>query len=166
MKKVTVVLLIMVLFLAFSEGVFAFENEPEGFRGLKWGDPVIEDMQYVGPVRGGRGYTLPKDKMSIGNAKFYMIMYLFYEGRFQGVFLNFRGENNYDLLEMICKERYGEAELGGFYNFVWLGQKSAITLSYDLIEEDGFLLMISAVLGLEAWVAEKKKEVEKAEGDW
>ncbi len=166
MKKVTVVLLIIVLFFAFSEGVFAFQNEPEGFRGLKWGDPVTEIMEYIGPIREGRGYTLPNDKMSIGNAKFYMIMYFFYEGRFQGVVLNFRGEDNYDLLEMICKERHGEAELEGFYKFVWLGQKSAITLSCDLIEEDGYLLMISAVIGLEAWAAEKKKEVEKAEGDW
>jgi len=29
----------MAVALAFSGMAFGFENEPEGFRGLKWGDP-------------------------------------------------------------------------------------------------------------------------------
>jgi len=46
---------------------------------LKWGDPPGEDMQYLAEIADEKGYILPDDKMSIGNAKFYRIVYLFYE---------------------------------------------------------------------------------------
>ena len=166
MRKVTVVLVALIV-LALSVGVFAFQNEPDGFRGLKWGDPVGEEMEYFGDISGSKGYILPDDKMSIGNAELYMIVYQFYEDRFLGVGLFFRGEKNYNLLETICKERYGEKELEeGFYEFDWTGQKSWIGLYYDIIEETGFLSLSSAVIGLEKFEADKKKEAEKAEGDW
>ena len=32
-----IVILVAVLVLALSVGAFGFQNEPEGFRGLKWG---------------------------------------------------------------------------------------------------------------------------------
>ena len=50
MKKVLVVTLILVL--ALSARTFAFQNEPEGFRGLKWGDPVREGMILLGKTEG------------------------------------------------------------------------------------------------------------------
>ncbi len=46
MRKTTLVLLV-VLILALSVAAFAFQNEPEGFRGLKWGDPPGEDMKFL-----------------------------------------------------------------------------------------------------------------------
>ncbi len=165
MKKITVVLMVLIV-LAFPLGAFAFENEPEGFRGLKWGDPPSEDMEYLGDVY-GKGYTLPDDKMAIGSAEFYMIAYLFHEDRFFGVALYFEGEDNYDLLETICKERYREEQLEeGFYEFKWMGQKSFIVLRYDIVEEEGFLSLASTVITLEKTEADNKKEAEKAEGDW
>ena len=158
--------LVAVMILAFSLGAVAFQNEPDGFRGLKWGDPPGEDMEYIGDVY-GKGYTVPDDKMSLGNAQLYMIIYLFYEDRFFGVALYFRGEENYGLLETICKERYGEEELEeGFYEFKWMGQKSFVALHYDIVEETGFLSLNSTVIVLEKTEADNKKEAEKAEGDW
>ena len=164
MKKGLV--LVLVLVLALSLGAFAFDNEPEGFRGLKWGDPPAEDMEYFkNPFE--ICYTLPYDKMSIGNAQFYMIIYVFYQDRFLGTGLYFEAKENYDLLEIICKERYGEKELQeGFYTLDWVGQKSYITLYYDIVEEKGVLVLNSKVITLEKFEADKKKEAEKAEGDW
>jgi len=165
MKKI-ITGIVVLLVLALSVGAFAFQNEPDGFRGLKWGDPPSEDMEYLGDVF-GKGYTLPNDKMFIGSAKLYMIVYLFYESRFFAVGLYYSGEENYDLLETICKERYGEEELEeGFYEFNWRGQKSFITLHYDIAEEEGFLSLASTVISLEKTKADNKKEAEKAEGDW
>lgn len=48
MTKKKGLFLVLVLVLTLSLGAFAFQNEPEGFRGLKWGDPPGEDMELVG----------------------------------------------------------------------------------------------------------------------
>ncbi len=42
MKKVIMVAMVLVLMITGAS--FAFQNEPEGFRGLKWGDAPTEDM--------------------------------------------------------------------------------------------------------------------------
>jgi len=74
MKKIIVVGIMVWLVLALTVGVFAFQNEPDGFRRLKWGDPVGEEMEYLDDLDGSKSYTLPDDKMSIGNAEFLMIV--------------------------------------------------------------------------------------------
>lgn len=46
MKKVNLSLLVVLLFMfALASTTLAFQNEPEEFRGLKWGDPPGEDME-------------------------------------------------------------------------------------------------------------------------
>ena len=108
--------------------------------------------------------------MSIGNAELRGIIYQFYEGRFLGVVLPFKGKNNYDLLEIICRERYGKEGLErGLYEPSWMREKSFIILRYNSAEETGWLNLGSIAIisvGLEQFETEKKKEAEKAEGDW
>ena len=35
---------VLIIVLVLSVGAFAFQNEPDGFRGLKWGDPPTKEM--------------------------------------------------------------------------------------------------------------------------
>lgn len=160
--------LALVLFLAFSLGAFAFQNEPDGFRGLKWGDPPGEDMElFIDVDDRTTGYILPGDKMFLGSVSLYAVGYMFYENRFVGAAMYFKGEDNYDLLETICKQRYGEEETDiGFYEITWMGQKSFIVLKYDYIEEEGNLSLNSTLIAVERSQAEQKEEAEKAEEDW
>ncbi len=165
MKKV--LSLVLVLVLALSVGAFAFQNEPEGFRGLKWGDPSTEDMKFLLDSDDMKAYTLPDDKMYLGDVTLYRIAYMFYEGRFTSVGIYYNGEDNYNLLEIICKERYGEQEIDeGFYEMRWDSQKSFVILAYDYVDEDGYLAIGSTPLTIEKMEAQKKKEAEKAAGDW
>ena len=157
--------LVIVAFLTLSVGAFAFQNEPEGFRGLKWGDPPTEDMRRVGKLEGA--YFRLDDKMFLGDVELYLIGYRFYQQRFMSVALYFNGEENYELLETICKERYGKLALDqGFYELKWIGQKSFVMLVYDLMDEDGYLTLSSTPLAFEQMEAKKKQEAEKAAGDW
>jgi len=167
MKKVIVSILCVVLILLSVSFVGAFQNEPEGFRGLKWGDPPAENMKYITTIDLMDVYKLLGDKMSIGNAKFWDIGYSFYDGRFMGVLLSFKGKKNYDLLETICKGRFGEDEVDeGFYKFSWYGQISSIVLKYDVVEEEGSLGLVSTQI-IREWVnAKKEKESKEAKGDW
>ncbi len=174
MRKVTAAttVLVALIVLVLSLEAFAFKNEPDGFRGLKWGDPPKEEMEYLGDISEGNrdeaNYKLRSDKMFIANAQFYEIVYLFHEGRFLSAILFFRGEKNYDLLEALCNERYGKAEFeeGLCTTFDWLGKKSFIMLSYNTVLEIGFLSLASTVMLLEKSEVRKKKEIEKTEGDW
>lgn len=157
----------LIIVLVLSVGAMAFQNEPDGFRGLKWGNPPTEEMEYLDDLSGNKNYVLPDEKMSIGSTEFWMIIYAFYEDRFFKVALYFDGEDNYDLLETICKEVYGTEELDEeFYRLMWIGQRSFIGLSYDAAEEVGSLLLSSAAITLEKTEADNKKEAKKAEGDW
>lgn len=167
-KKVGVVLVMAVLFLVLSVGAFAFQNEPEGFRGLEWGDAPTEEMEhYSSSKKGTDYYILPDDEMAIGNVKLYLIGYMFYEGQFLGVGLYFRGEDNYDLMKTICEQRYGEDEMDeGFYTTAWYGQKGFALLNYDYTEEGGFLTLGSTTLMMRKLTAEKEREAEKAAGDF
>ena len=38
----------LIIALVLSTGAIAFQNEPDGFRGLKWGDPPEKDMKLIG----------------------------------------------------------------------------------------------------------------------
>lgn len=167
MKKAIVVVLMALVILAFSLGVFAFQNEPDGFRGLKWGDPLGVDMAYSMTIANTKLYTLRDDKMYLGDVSLYRIRYIFYEDRFMGVTLYFKGKENYGLLERICKERYGEEEVDeGFYELTLYGPKSFILVVYDVAEEEGYLAIVSTAISDEQIEAQKKKEAEKAAGDW
>ena len=66
MKKI-ILLSILLIFLITGTG-FAFPNEPDGFRGLKWGDKPTEDMILIGtlPVEGNI-YRRDNDKLYIGS---------------------------------------------------------------------------------------------------
>jgi len=165
MNKGALVLL-LVLVLALSLGAFAFQNEPEGFRGLKWGDPPTEDMEYFTTALGTEAYTLSEDKMHLGNVPLRLIAYSFYEERFMTVTLFFNKEERYDLLKSICLERYEEPTDEGFYELTWTGQTSSLFLTYDWADEDGCLSMGSTKISMEYEKSQREKEAEKAAGDW
>lgn len=166
-RRIVILVAAIFMLLVFSGAVFAFQNEPEGFRGLKWGDPPTEEMEWFMEAAGTDAYLLPDDKMALGNANLYMIAYTFYENQFLAVALYFKGEDNYDLLQTICEERYGEDEMDeGFYETTWQGQKGFVSLDYDYVEEEGYLVLGNTILTLKKTADEKEKEAEKAAGDW
>ena len=84
-KNVSILLIVSCILIVFSlilfaeEVKFTFQNEPDGFRGLKWGDPPTEDMVYIAIMEGGLTfYKLPNEKLHIGDAWFYKISYSFF----------------------------------------------------------------------------------------
>ena len=105
--------------------------------------------------------------MFLGGVSLYLVAYSFYNGRFFAGALYFKGEENYDKVETICNQRFGTEEADeGFYSIQWTSQKSFVLLTYDYMEEEGFLTLASTPIGMEKMQADEKKEAEKAEGDW
>lgn len=164
MKKGLV--LVAVLVLALSIGGFALENGPEGFRGLNWGDPRTEDMEFVDEIKGAKVYVRPADKLSLGKAKLDMILYYFWKSEFMRVSLHFIGKENYDLLETICLAKFGEETSQELFSIYWFNLQAGVSLNYDLIEEKGALSLDNWPLFKEYMETGKKKEVEEVEADW
>ncbi len=158
---------ILVVLLVLGTVAIAFQNEPDGFRGLKWGDPPTEDMVYIDTNNNIKSYTRPGDKLGIGNAEFYILEYDFYEGRFIGIFALFINKDNYDILQTICEEKFGKPTERDYYELHWWGGEiSLIHLEYDPIEENGCFIIESYQICLEKYKADKQKELEEAKEDF
>ena len=168
MKKIIGSVVLVVLILAGA--ALAFDNEPEGFRGLKWGDKLTEDMivYKLGTVI--NDYTLPDEVLSLGSVTLFVVLYQFLtrpeEEVLMSVMLYFQGEENYDLMEIICKQKFGKESISGWEEEIWFSLNSMVLLKYDSIEEGGFLALSSVPLLEERVEAVEKVESEKAQEDW
>jgi len=141
MKKNLSILLSASILIFLITGIgFAFQNEPDGFRGLKWGDAPTEDMVFVGKLNVGEVfYTKIEDKKGIGTAKFHALGYVFYNKRFIQAMGFFKDKNNYNILEIICREKFGEPTKEGYYDLTWYGSKTIIWLRYNTTKDEGSL---------------------------
>ena len=107
MKKVIVAAMVLV-FLVLSGGAsFAFQNEPDSFRGLLWGDPPTEEMKWDRTNEYGESlYTLPgeKENLFLGDTEIWSISYFFYgePNRFGAVRLFFQEALDYLSLRTTC----------------------------------------------------------------
>lgn len=167
--KILLLSLIISTFLLINMG-FAFQNEPDGFRGLKWGNPPTKNMVFYDNFGENVNiYFLLGEKLSIGRAQFRKIHYWFYDKRLAAVSMNFDGKENFDLLESICQYRFGtettriEDTMYEFY-LVWKGKMARIHLQYNSTEETGTLILESFIM--EEWRKEIEGSADETEEDW
>jgi len=172
--------LVLVLLLALSVGAFAFQNEPEGFRGLKWGDPPqsVKDMSYCPYADRDFDITIYErvnDKMQIGGAELRSIRYLFYENRFMAVEIKPDFINEYDKLKDVLLLKFGNgvvpksSDYGFTEQIVWSGDLAIIVLEKSLKRAIELLLIYSTEIweekeeefSVKKEEAERKKEEER-----
>ena len=171
MRRITLVGILVVAF-TWCGMAFAFQNEPGGFRGLKWGDPPTEEMKFLQDFRETAIYENPSEEQKLGEAKFYSILYSFYlppniaTKQFMTVALYFRGKENFGILETICKAKFGEPTREQYQEFWWSSLKSTVELTYDGIEETGYLSLSSGPIFDRYMEERKKQQAESAEKDW
>jgi len=152
MRK-TFLFLSIIVVLAFSLGVFAFQSEPDGFRGLKWGETPHWRYMEIGETGSSGGYyytkypigyeevtwcTWKNDKLYIGPAELGSIRYVFYRSEFMEVqiWVKYGG---FDDLKSVLILKFGEpqeiqskpfrhAEYGETerVTYVWIGEKAGI----------------------------------------
>ncbi|MBA7573586.1 hypothetical protein ES708_15384 [subsurface metagenome] len=169
-----IVLIFLITGIGFaSQDEIAFKNEPDGFRGLKWGDAPTEDMVCFGKSLCFQStYERKGDKLGIGSATFDEIWYKFnyYSCQFYEAGSSFIGTDNYNILKVIFEGRFGEPtktyEKYSFYTLQWTGKKTEIKLCYNFERYEGFIVIKSMKIHPESPEDNKQKEVEKAEEDF
>lgn len=165
-------MVVLVTLLAFCGIAYSFQNEPKGFRGLRWGDPPTPEMKFLQEFRGTIIYENPSEEQKLGDAKFYSILYSFYIPpntvlkKFMTVGLYFRGKENFDILETISKVKFGEPTRERYQEFWWSSLASTVELTYDGIEETGYLSLSSGPI-FDRYTEERaRQQAEEAEEDW
>ena len=172
-KNISIFLLVSILIFLITATGFTSQNEPDGFRGLKWGDAPTEDMMLnCQHIYSGSTYYKKEDKLNIGNAELGLIYYMFtlYSNQFYKVLSTFYGENNYNTLKIIFEGRFGESTKTykeyGFNVLQWTGEKTKIKLCYNSKHSEGYIVIESMKILPERPEDNKQKEVEKAEEDF
>lgn len=151
MRKGIILGLLVVLLVLIATGALAFENEPEGFRGLKWGDPPTEDMRYVATINVIiRRYRKVNEKLSEGNANLEFVQYNFYgePEKLFTVHIVFYGEDNFNHLKKICRDRFGEPTSTRVDRLRWWGEKAAVELNYYYPKDKGGEFTLSSRIGV------------------
>lgn len=122
-----------------------------------------------------RIYRNPGDELKLGDARLDKILYQFYAPspsaksklpKLLSVGLYFKGEKNFDILETICRVKFGEPTNEGFNELGWAGLVSTLVLIYDLADEEGFMILGSSSLFKQYEEQKEKQQVESAEKDW
>lgn len=136
--------LLMILFMAgvllIPSIAFTFQNEPDNFRGIKWGTNINElpNMQLYDTEGSAARYTRKGDEMKIGDADLDAVYYSFSEGRFCSVFIQFSSLSNYYIIKQILFRKYGKGEsLSPAEGYKWLGPSVNIVLGYSKDSEKG-----------------------------
>ena len=162
-------------------------SDPDGFGGIRWGTEIsaLGDMEKAEQDKSENSdlawYIRKNDVLAIGKAKLESIFYSFWMGNFEGIWIDFKGDENFETLKKELFERFGKArEAGGGMEkmgkgarreplptehagafYAWWGEKTDIFLSYSQDRHKGTLTMNSRKVREERRDYEKEKEKEK-----
>jgi len=189
MKKVKVLAIAFSIFLTGCAGSTRHAKprlDPDGFRDIKWGTEIsaLGDMEKVEQDKPSNSdlawYIRKGDTLPMGKAKLENIFYSFWMGNFESVWIDFKGDENFEALKDELFERFGKAReseegmekmgkraqrerspterAGAFY--AWWGKNTEIFLSYSKDRHKGTLTMNSRKIRGERREYEKEKEKE------
>jgi hypothetical protein len=185
--------ILAILFSIFLIGCFASSrpsksrSEPDGFRDITWGTELaaLKDMEKVEQNQSSNSdlvwYTRKGDTLAIGKAKLENIFYSFWMGKFKSVWIDFKGDENFETLKKDLFEQFGKVLESGeimrkkdkmagrdqpmielpeeFYG--WWGKNTDMSLSYSKDRHKGTLYIISRMIGDDRRPYEKQKEKEE-----
>lgn len=141
--------------------LFGFQNEPESFRGVRWGTNinVLSDTEFNDHENETLSiYINTNDKMKIRDAEVKEIKYHFYKGRFFGVRISFIGITNFYLLKSTFFDLYGKPRITNQFieEYYWFGTKVAIMFKYNDTNEKGEIFYSYKPIGEELLKNEKR----------
>jgi hypothetical protein len=162
-------------------------SEPDGFKGIKWGTEIstLKDMERVEQDKSFNSdlvwYIREGDALTIGKAKLENIFYCFWMGNFESVWIDFKGEENFEALKEELFKLFGKAlgseehakkrhEKAGIdpskteredFLYTWWGKNTDVLLSYSKDRHKGTLDILSTKISEERRAYEKEKEKEE-----
>ncbi len=134
MKKSVFIVCILLFWVV---PAFAMKNSPDGFRGIKWGDPVSalgnkQNIRFEGQADGFDIYTRTTDKLAFGDVPLEFIIYFFCNDKFVLVGIDCKDEYA-DMIMRIFKTRFGVPTQPNKYldEYEWKDGNALITMKHD-----------------------------------
>jgi hypothetical protein len=162
MKRTPLVVMTLVLACLMTS---AYQNEEDGFRGLKWGAPVPEGWKMTDfqPVYGGVSrYERPGEDLTLGAAKLKRVSYNFWQGRMFAVYVEFEGPSNFSGVMESCSKRFGAPDKPdkSQQTFCWFGSVTTVLLQFSDVAGSGSLFVVSEAIQKEqeTWEKEQAKK--------
>jgi hypothetical protein len=90
--------------------IASYQNEPEGFRGIKWGQNIdeIKNMRLISRNNKGLStYSRSEDVLSLGGAKLIRVRYLFWQKKFFEAQMS-AAPDQLQALKRVLNEKYGK----------------------------------------------------------
>ncbi len=146
--KIAFMLFFCLFFLMVAKAMFAFRNEPEGFRGIKWEarSHGIQGLKLVETKETGNGehldiYVRKGDRLSFGQVELKKIRYVFYKNRFFLVHLVAFSHKANKSLKQELVDRFGEPSDSSSKRdlLYWDGKETSVYLKYDVLPKRSVL---------------------------
>lgn len=150
----------LLMLTLFSNLAFAFENEPDGFRGLKWQDDFSQHETNLSIVEDGKNvkfYSKKDDQLKIGGAELEQIVYGFRENKFGYVIIKVNGYSNKSALIDAFKTQFGRGIKRNKYidRYEWTGSTAMITIDCKTLRDECSAYIQSTAVFNEARQKEK-----------
>lgn len=142
--------IILMLVPSFAKAYGGNFNEPDNFRGIKWGtsENNLNGFILYQEHRDQTVYTRKNDSMKMGGANVGKILYIFTQGAFTGVMIKFQNSNNAIELRKLLFEMYGpilsdlSEKTKYSEQYHWIGETVSIIFTYDKGSEEGDIVFI------------------------
>lgn len=139
-------LLPVLLCLIFGQVVYGYavKPEPDSFAGIKWGTDIgsLKNMIFIEEdktLKGLKFYGKENEDLKFGGANIETIAYMFFEGKFCGVYIVFKGDANFTKIKNSLIEDCGKTEAVEGNKHYWKGSIVEIDLDYDPGKKQGFV---------------------------
>lgn len=122
-----------------------FPNEPDGFRGIKWGTDIarLPGMELVKNGGAEKYYVRPDEKLKIGDAIVEKITYGFYRDEFFKVTISLKGLMNYMHMKETLTGLYGDGDhVFGKSLYAWTGTKVNVVIEFNGVLNEGEVLYL------------------------
>jgi hypothetical protein len=147
----------------------AFKNEPDGFRGISWGDDQVMNAEQFDDAGSNERHTLYRRKnenMNIGGAELADILYGYRDGKLEMVLIKTKTGNNSEMIAAF-KEQFGSGRKPNRFmdKYLWDGSKTKMMLECNSIQ-DICLATIMSAKSLEDYSKERKQRARDAANDF
>jgi hypothetical protein len=125
------------------QGLQCMDNEPDNFRGIKWGADIrdLPEMKLIEDDGNSKFYHRKNDKMKIGEADINEITYGFYKKRLYAITVRFYDIISFGRLKKTLVQQYRLYYQSNPYieRYTWYGHNITVVLEYSNITKKGSL---------------------------